>query len=338
MSNEHDDFLPSASLKTLRRRSQIITSLRAFFEGEGYWHVETPIVSHDIVVDAYLDPVKTSISLGGKASHELFLQTSPEFAMKRLLAAGAEAIYQICPAIRDGERGAHHNPEFTMLEWYRQSTSYHEQMDFTERLIRCTASDVQDTWGIGSFGEDVFGRTSYTVAFERAIGTPVYDKTTSELREIAGEQSIHAPESLSDQDHDGWLNLILAERVEPTLGRDVPEFIYDYPASQSALSETTKTAPAVAQRFELYWKGIELCNGYQELLDASELERRNGVNNELRISEGRQPLPSDSRLLSAMRHGLPRSSGVALGLDRLIMLLLKKKSIDEVIAFPIERA
>ncbi len=306
----------------------MLTALRDFFRDAGYWEVETPLLSHDVVIDAHLDPYSIRVN-----DTERFLQTSPEFAMKRLLASGADAIYQVTRAFRRGEVGRMHNPEFTMVEWYRVGDSHHDQMDFTERLVRAMSLEASTEQKLH---EPRFNRLTYDEAFERAIGVRVLQKSVEGLRHLCRQHEVVLPDGLGD-DRDAWLNVLLSECVEPTLGVDGPEFLYDYPASQAAPAKT-RDADGVAERFELYLNGIELCNGYRELTDADVLRRRNAEQNALREKYGHRPLPTYSRLLDAMDAGLPECSGVALGFDRLLMVLTGSASIADVIAFPFDRA
>lgn len=345
MSNSVDrdktnaDFLPSASLETLRHRARLLQVARGFFEQQGYWEVQTPLLSRDTNVDAHIEPFTLPDDRGG----ELFLQTSPEFAMKRLLAAGADSIYQIAPAFRHGETGRLHNPEFTIVEWYRVGDSYHDQMDFTERFVRsifAAARTLAETVAESrdAIGANRFERLGYDDAFARHLGTRVLALPTAHLVELARDNGIIAPESLPADDRDGWLNLLLAERVEPHLGVEHPVFLFDYPASQSALAAVRDDDPPVAERFELYVAGVELCNGYQELTDAEVLRRRIQEQSALRIRDNRRALPGETRLLAAMDAGLPGCSGVALGFDRLLMLALSLDSIGEVLSFDAGKA
>ena len=325
------DFRPTAALQALRVQARMLQSIRRFFDSRGFWEVTTPLLSADATVDPNLCPFVARWVPAG-AAHErgrdLYLQTSPEFAMKRLLAAGADAIYQVTKAFRNGELGRLHNPEFTIVEWYRVGDTYVDQMDFTEELVRAVAEDVG-----GPLLPAVatrFKRTSYRGAFQRHVGCDPLTLPTAELPAVAEQQGLTPPPSLAADDRDGWLNLLLAARVEPELGRGAPEFLYDYPASQAALARIRLDDPPVAERFELYIDGIELCNGYQELTDAEELRLR--VQNQLGVQ---QPT---SRLLDAMDAGLPDCSGVELGFDRLAMLAADATSLAEVIAFPFDRA
>lgn len=318
------DWLPTASLEVLRLRAQMLAQIREFFTLRGYWEVETPLLSADVTVDVHLDPFELHIPAGtvpGLPHDRMFLQTSPEFAMKRLLAAGSGSIFQITKAFRQGECGPLHNPEFTIIEWYRVGADYHELMTEVGDLVR-SFLDVE-----------LPDRLTYRQAFKRSCGLDPFEVTDEELHRLCSE---HGYTALAARDH--YLNFLLSELVEPKLGFDRPVFVYDYPASQAALSRIDLGPPAVGQRFELYINGIEICNGYHELTDAEELRRRAIEQNTLRQAEGKSRLPADSRLLDAMDAGLPDCAGVALGFDRLVMLRTRATSIEEVLPFPIPRA
>lgn len=339
------DYLPTAKLETLQFRARMLATARRFFDERGYWEVETPLLSHDGVIDSHLEPFVTHDAVG----EPLYLQTSPEFGMKRLLVAGAEAIYQLGRVFRRGERGRLHNPEFTMIEWYKVGDDHHAQMQVVEELVRtlCRAGGRQPSEHSGrlpvvsgqlSLVSDPFLRTSYRRAFERDIGVDVTKSSVHELADLARAKSVSIPESLSVDDRDGWLNLLLAELVEPNLGRGRPEFVYDYPASQAALACIRHEDPPVAERFELYIEGIEICNGYHELIDPAELRARMQDESARRVAAGLPEIPKSNRLLAAMEQGLPACSGVALGFDRLAMLIAGLDTVADVIAFPIDRA
>ena len=321
-----NSFRPTASWETLRLRARLLARVREFFARSGFLEVETPILSADTVVDRHLDPFGLEADPWPGVPQRLWLQTSPEFAMKRLLAAGAPSIYQISRVFRRGERGPLHNPEFTMIEWYGVGDGLAEGMT---RL-----SDLGETLLERGPAE----RLSYGEAFERWVGLNPHTASSSALHAAAEQVGIVAPASLAPEDRDGWLDLLLVERVQPQLGQTCPLILYDYPASQAALARVRPGEPPVAERFELYLSGIELANGYHELLDAEVLRRRNAANNALRAGDGKPPLPESSRLLAAMEAGLPPSSGVALGFDRVVLLATGASSLDEVLAFPIERA
>lgn len=310
------DFRPTASWPVLRLRAKLLKRLREFFDGRGFLEVETPLLSADTVVDRYIDPIE--VPIGAKT---YFLQTSPEFAMKRLLAAGATAIYQVCKAFRAGEQGRLHDIEFTMVEWYRAGDGYEDGMqllsDFTEATLNLGPAE----------------RVSYREAFQQHAGFDPLTASPEAMAERSRARDISIPSSLPLSDRDGWLNLILAECVEPHLGQGRPAILYDYPASQAALARVRNEDPPVAERFELYVRGIELANGFHELLDPAVLRARNAENNRLRQHDGKSKLPSESRLLAAMEHGLPPCTGVALGFDRLVMIAAGATSLAEVMAF-----
>jgi lysyl-tRNA synthetase class 2 len=321
-------FRPTADWPTLKLRAEMLRRTREFFHTRRFLEVETPILSHDTVVDRHLDPLETTLTGIGRAER-LFLQTSPEFAMKRLLASGGPSLYQITRAFRQGERGPRHNPEFTIVEWYEVGADYDAGM----RLL----SDLCETLLASGPAE----RVTYAAAFGRAVAIDPHGATLDELRQAAKR---HCPEaaaafagSVVPVDRDAWLDLLLTERVEPTLGRARPTILCDYPPSQAALAKLSDGPPPIAERYELYVAGLELANGYHELLDAEALAKRNTENNRLRAADGKPTLPNESRLLEAMCHGLPACAGCALGFDRVVMLAAGKSTIEEVIPFPIER-
>ncbi|MCA9091099.1 MAG: EF-P lysine aminoacylase GenX [Planctomycetaceae bacterium] len=329
---EADVHLPTASLETLRWRSDLLRHLRDFFHNTGYWEAETPLLSQDTCVDAWLDPFAVP------TPQRRYLQTSPEFAMKRLLTAGANHIYQVAHAFREGEAGERHNPEFTMVEWYARGATYHEQMDFTEQLIR-HLTERGHVSGVTPLLPEPFVRITYAEAFERFLNLPILDLTAPELASIATSLLTKnhlgpLPSGLED-DLDGLRNLLLATWIEPQLASLGACFVLDFPVSQSALA---RSRGPVAERFELYLDGLEICNGYQELTDPNELRARNEIQNQLRAKAGKPLLPSESRLLAAMDAGFPESSGVALGWERLLMWLRGTPRIANVLPFPWDRA
>jgi lysyl-tRNA synthetase class 2 len=321
-------FLPSASLGRLRLRAELLARVRQFFAQRDFLEVETPILSADVTVDRHLDPLSTVLANDPRQpdiGRRLWLQTSPEFGMKRLLAAGATAIYQITRAFRGGEIGPLHNPEFTMIEWYRVGDDMAAGISLLSDL--CTAL----------LGTPAAERVSYAAAFQRFVGVDPHLVDVEQLAAAAQRLNFAVPASLGE-DRDAWLNILLAQCVEPNLGKSSPTILYDYPASQAALAKIRSGTPPVAERFELYVRGIELANGYHELLDAAELRRRNAAANVARKSDGKPPLPEQSRLLEAMDAGLPACTGVAFGFDRAVMLAAGAKSLAEIMAFPIDRA
>lgn len=326
--------LERAPLEILRVRSEFRRFIRNWFESRGFCEVETPLLSRDTCVDAWLDPIETQI-----AGQQFFLQTSPEFAMKRLLCAGAQAIYQLCKAFREGEVGARHNPEFTMLEWYQPNSDLDGQMQLVEQLIRDSFQFANEQgWSPRCSLPGPIKRITYDHAFRQFCDISAMDSTTSELLCCAQEHGMQctAPDSI---DRDDMLNFLLAHRVEPEFEKCGGVFLYDFPASQAALATTSNSDPPVAKRFELYLRGVEICNGYQELTDPEELARRMAEQNQKRIANNRSPLPEDSQLLQAMRaEPLPECSGVALGFDRLLMLCRGSEQLSDVLSFPFPTA
>lgn len=312
------DFHPTANGEMMRWRAALLKRVREFFESRDFLEVETPLLSHDTVVDRFIEPY--AMDEGASDRETLWLQTSPEFAMKRLLAAGEERIFQIAKAFRREEAGSLHNPEFTILEWYRTGDSYRQGRELLADFCR----DVVDATQVDSI--------TYRAAMQQFAGVDPFDASVADLVAAGGEQSP------ATTDRDEALNYLLAMKVEPNLGAGAPVILYDYPASQAALARVRDEDPPVAERFELYWKGIELANGYHELLDPAILRQRNRTTNQQRQAAGQDALPEESRLLAAMDHGLPPCVGVALGIDRLLMVAAGAKSIQHVIAFPIDRA
>ncbi|MBM79996.1 MAG: EF-P lysine aminoacylase GenX [Planctomycetaceae bacterium] len=331
------DFHPTATLQTLKARAQLLEVVREYFREHDYWEVETPMLSEDIVVDAHLDPY-----IVDDGAFRRFLQTSPEFHMKRLLAVGAEAIFQVTHAFRQRELGTLHNPEFTIVEWYRLGDTYHDQMKFTQGLVTRVfeaAKRIRGTRESMSDVSELFSKITYDEAFKAHTGSHVIRCSPEELVLKAERHQVSIPDTQNRDDRDGLLNLLLSELVEPHLGKSEPTFLLDYPASQAALARIRRDDyPPVAERFELYIRGIEICNGYQELTDPDELTNRIEEQLAIRQAEGADQLPSESRLLAAMRAGLPECSGVALGFDRLVMLALGCERLSDVLAFPFDRA
>lgn len=339
MSNPDADFRPAASWKMLQFRATLLRRLRDFFDRRGFTEVETPLLSSDSVADLHLDPIPVTLLHDPRAPHvgrSMWLQTSPEFAMKRLLTVGADRIYQVTKAFRAGESGALHNPEFTIVEWYRVGDSMQTGMDLLAELAAHLLS------------EPYVDRMSYEAAFMRHLGFNPHTASAQQLAESAQQRRLSPPVGLGDN-RDAWLNYLLAECIEPHLGKDCPTLLYDYPATQAALARVRHVSePAaggsatrsfeLAERFELYARGIELANGYHELLDPAVLRERIRRANASRTQDGRYPVPEESRLLAAMDHGLPPCSGVALGFDRLVMVAAGAQSLAEVMAFPIDRA
>jgi lysyl-tRNA synthetase class 2 len=327
--DERSDFAPTASWPNFRLRAALLRRLRQFFDGRGFLEVETPLLSHDTVVDRHLDPLPVSVFDDPRrpaAGRTMWLQTSPEFGMKRLLAAGAEAIYQVTRSFRAGERGRLHNLEFTLVEWYRIGDDMQAGMDLLSEL----AAEL--------LGRGPAETISYRQAFFEHAGLDPLKSDTAALAAAADRHGVSLPSGISPADRDAWLDLLLVERVEPQLGRTRPVILYDYPASQAALARVRAEEPPVAERFELYFRGIELANGYHELTDPTTLRDRAALANRQREADGKYTLPEQNRLLDAMHHGLPPCTGVALGFDRLVMLASGAENLADVMAFPADRA
>ena len=319
-----DEWRPSASMDALRLRAEILAKIRTFFAEREVMEVETPLLASAPVTDLHLHALSCRYrGPGADEGRVLYLQTSPEFAMKRLLTAGSGPIYQICRAVRDGEAGRRHNPEFTILEWYRPGWDHYRLMDEVDELLAAVL-------GRGS-GE----RLSYAATFKRYAGVGVFDETDAALRLRVKDLGVSDVEGLS---RDDLLDLVLTHVIEPKLGHCQPTFIHDYPASQASLARVRDGDPPLAERFEVFAEGVELANGYHELVDPAEQQRRFETDNETRKSQGLPAVPIDWRLLAALEHGLPDCAGVALGVDRLIMLASGTRNIADVLAFPIDRA
>lgn len=288
--------------------------------------VETPLLSQATVTDKHLHSFQTNYYFANSDKKQtLYLQTSPEFAMKRLLAAGSGPIYQLCKAFRNqGESGRFHNPEFTLLEWYRPGFDHYDLMDEVETLLKIIL-DCKPAQ-----------RVTYSALFQQFLQIDPHHACIDQLKQTARRFKLYI-ENLPLIEKDDYLNFLMTHLIEPQLPEH-PVFIYDFPASQAALARIRPENPPLAERFEVYVQGIELANGFHELSAPQEQHQR-FLNDLTERKKMRYPaVPIDERLLAALEHGLPDCAGVALGLDRLILLAAKKASINEVIAFPLERA
>ncbi|MHB1142143.1 MAG: EF-P lysine aminoacylase EpmA [Sulfuricaulis sp.] len=326
------DWRPSATLEVLKLRARLLERTRAFFSARGVLEVETPALSGAATTDPALASFATRYT-GPRfpQGQTLYLHTSPEFPMKRLLAAGSGSIYQICKVFRDGEAGRQHNPEFTLLEWYRVSFDHHRLMDETGELVMDLLAPPLSL--------QPPERLTYREAFQRHAGLDPFAASADEFGQAARMHGISvSPELVSEQAPGAWLDLLLTHVVEPKLGQRRLTFIYDYPASQAALARIQPGNPPVAARFELYLNGIELANGFHELADVDEHRRRFERQLHARKTGKLPAVPMDERLLAALAHGLPDCAGVALGFDRLVMLACGARTINDVLTFPLERA
>jgi len=313
---------PAAGLQALRARAALLARIREFFRARGVLEVETPLLCSAGVGDPAIE--NFLVERGSSLAAPRYLQSSPEYAMKRLLAAGSGPIYQVARAFRDGEAGGRHNPEFSLLEWYRPGWDQHRLMtEVAELVLEC-------------LGERPVEYLSYRELLRRELGLDPFLADAAELEARARAEL--DPGNLSG-DRDLWLDLLVSHLVEPRLAGRGLCFVYDYPASQAALARVDESGGvAVARRFELYVDGLELANGYRELGDAAEQRRRFAADNARRRRRGQPERPADERLLAALAAGLPDCSGVALGVDRLLMLQTGRSDIREVLAFDWSRS
>lgn len=315
---------PSAPIKNLLQRAKIMTEIRKFFTERGLIEVETPVLSEFGVTDVHLSTFKTEfIAPFAEQSKTLWLSTSPEYHMKRLIAAGSGAIFQICHVFRNEEGGNKHNPEFTMLEWYRPHFDMYRLINEVDNLLQ----QILDCPPAESL--------SYQFVFQEYVGL---DPLSCERKELIAKAHAHNFPCCDDEERDTLLQFLFSEIVEPRIGEDRPVAIYHFPASQAALAQVSPEDHRVAERFEFYYKGLELANGFNELTDAKEQQNRFERDNRQRERMGLPQQALDSRFLSALQAGMPNCSGVALGIDRLMMIALGEEQISQVQAFSIQNA
>ncbi len=306
----------------LEERARILKRTRAFFDQRDYLEVETPSLCRGVLVEHTIDPYKLQDLNNGE---NFYLHTSPEAGMKRLLVRGSGPIYQISRVFRQGEVGEVHQPEFTLLEWYRPGWGPQELMKEVSELL-----------------EDILGvqpadKISYRDLFKNQLEIDPFTASIDNLEALVKKHSVPLPPSMPTENRDAWLELLISFVLQPDLGNDRPLFLFDYPASQAAFAQIRCEGELdFGERFEVYFQGIELCNGYHELLDPNEYRLRFEQANELRLKEGREELKLDEQFLEEMEARLPACSGVALGLDRLILLALKKQSLKEVLPLTID--
>lgn len=321
-----NDWTPTASIEQLKARAGILHAIRQFFLARDVLEVDTPTLSHATVTDIHLHTFKTHfIGPDFADGQAVYLMTSPEYHMKRLLAAGSGSIYQINKAFRNEENGRYHNPEFTMLEWYRVGFTHVELMREMDDLLRLVLNT------------EPAQTMSYQQTFQNTLSICPLEASLEELKVTASNLGL-ADITCDETDRDTVLQLLFSVGVEPHIGQTAPAFVYDFPASQAALAKINPQDTRVAERFEVYFKGIELANGFHELDNAQEQRARFEADNQKRLAMGLAAQPIDEHLLAALEHGLPACAGVALGIDRLIMLALGKDHIDTVTAFPFPRA
>jgi elongation factor P--(R)-beta-lysine ligase len=299
----------------------MLAGVRRFFADRNVLEVETPSVVNAPVTDVHIDSARVTLS----NAQPYFLHTSPEYAMKRLLAAGSGDIYQVCHVVRGFERGRIHNCEFTLIEWYRTGFSLARLMHEVEELVRALL-------GAASLPAE---RLTYAEAFQQHLQLDPFTASDSQLAAAARRFGYQSAAAAS---RDEWLEFLVGTQVGPKLGLGRLSFLHGYPASQAALARLDPDDPRAALRFELYHQGVELANGFHELATAAEQRRRFEADQAQRRRLGLPSYPLDERLLAALQAGLPDCAGVALGFDRLVMLATQARSIDEVLTFPTERA
>ncbi len=320
MIKESDDWRPTASRQAIEARARLLADIRQFFSERRILEVETAQLSSA----GNSDPNIASIATDSASPR--YLRTSAEYPMKRLLAAGLPDIYELGRVFRAGEKGSRHNPEFTMLEWYRHDLGYHQLAQEVIELIKLS--------GRGKFAAWPIIYTSYRELFRLHLGLDPHFCDEEECRALALERDIHA----GQLDLDGWLDLLLTHLIQPAMDAESITVIVDFLPQQAALARIRQDVVAVAERFEIYLGQAELANGYQELTDWAEQTQRFEQDRKLRQLRGEDVNPLDQRLLAALQAGLPECSGVALGVDRLLMAILGLSHIDMVLPFPYDRA
>lgn len=334
----------AAKRPLLRQRSRILAAIRAWFAGEGFVEVETPALVASPGIEPYLNAFATEIrgARGGRGT--LYLHTSPEYAMKKLLVAGEPRIYQLARCYRNQERGSTHHPEFTMLEWYRAGAGYRDIMRDCEGLLRAAAGDqgVYRWKGIACDPRLPWTYISVAEAFQRHAGIDLLATAPDPHKPDAAKLAAEARRiGVMPRDGDAWDDLffrVFLERIEPKLGHPAPTILYDYPVSMAALSRVKSDDPRLAERFELYAAGLELANAFGELTDAAEQQKRFLADQQKRRAMTGSAYPIDEDFLAALEHGMPPAAGIALGVDRLVMLATGAEDIEQVLWVPVADA
>ena len=320
-----NNWQPTASIEALKIRARVLQDIRAFFAARNVLEVETPILSSAAVTDVQLHSFKTRYRHA-----DVYLHTSPEFFMKRLLAAGSGDIYQVCKVFRDDELGKNHSPEFSMLEWYRLGFDQHQLMAEMEDLFNRLLQHV----GVAPAANAPV-KISYQHVFKQTLGIDPLTASVADIENTARQKNIDIPIGM-EADKDMWLDWLMVAAIAPSFSKDRLTFIYDYPVSQAALARVSDVDPRVAHRFEMYFGELELANGFNELTHAVEQRKRFEQDNQQRQARGVPVMPVDEYFLSALENGLPACAGVAIGLDRLLMVLLAKANINDVLSFKVE--
>ncbi len=329
-----EQWKPACNLQAMHLRAQMLTTIRVFFQQREVLEVETPLLCHATGTDPQLDFFSSfyyySPQNKERKKKQMFLQTSPEFAMKRLLAAGSGSVFQICKAFRNGELGRIHNPEFSILEWYRVGFTLQQLMDEVAELITIVLSDYCRV--------DTLLKISYVDLFEQVTGLNPLVFCQHSYNLYALENSIDDAIKLCGNDHSMWLDFIFCYKVQIVLAEQPLCMVYGYPAIQSSLARLNPEIPEIADRFEVFIKGVEIGNGFFELSDAEEQEKRFDLENQSRNMKKLAQVEKDTFFLDALKFGLPDCTGVALGLDRLLMIVANANSLDDVLAFPFDKA
>jgi len=309
----------------------MLANIRRFFDERGVLEVETPLLCHAAGTDPHLQPFVTRFLLPGQSDGvALYLQTSPEFAMKRLLAAGSGSIFQISKAFRNEETGRFHNPEFTLLEWYRVGFDLDRLTNEIDDLLSILLADR----GLAQPSR----RAAYRELFREHANIDPITANLDEFAACADRHGLPEAQNLCGEDRATWLDLLFSHIVQPHLEPKRLIFVHDYPACLPSLARAKPNAPEVVERVEIFLDGLELGNGFHELADAEEQERRLDADLDTRRRQDLMVPPKDERLLAALGAGLPDCSGVALGLDRILMLALRLDDIAQCLAFPVDRA
>ncbi len=319
---------PAARMDVLRLRARMRARVRTFLEATDALEVETPTLSTAAPTEPHIHPLQTTTR--AQPEQPLYLQSSPEFPMKRLLAAGVGDCWQFARVFRDRERGRYHNPEFELLEWYRVDADHHELMDDVEALVAAAIGPER--------GTPAADRWSYADILRAYTGIDPFEAGVESIQDSLAQAGLEPLAGVASDDRQAMLDRLLAAAIVPYLPGDRLTFVYDWPAEQAALARLEPGDPRVARRFEAYWGGVELANGFHELTDAAAQRARFEADQANRHRRGDAVLPMDERLLAALEHGLPDCAGVALGFDRLVMVAAGIGHIDEVLAFPVERA
>lgn len=313
------NWQPSASLDNIRKRAQLMARIRAFFNDKGYLEVETPIMARYGVSDVYLSNIKATFR-----GEFYSLQTSPEYHMKRLLAAGSGSIFQLARVFRDDEWGRWHNPEFTLLEWYQLDACHYTLMDEVDSFLQLI------------LGTPPMLRKTYAQAFMETCGLDPFNASIADMKAFLATVNLDNVLPLDETDRDQYLFLLMSHVVEPALGQHPsPVAVYHFPESQASLAKTTH---GLAERFEVYYRGVELANGFHELTDHDTQRTRFHQDNQQRLAKGFTTSEPDEYLLAALKHGLPPCSGVALGVDRLLALACNESAIAKVMSFDFSSA